>query len=239
MHFYFPRRHRRHLLFPPGLLALAGLLWLGCVAVRSWQEQLKPRYVIRFTMPTRPPANWPQPTIRWVIPSPDTLLQQGSWHEATLTGNDANDSFQQQHIIEELRAIIADTLHTGGLRVRLEPTARYASMVFLLDLMLRKDVKQYWFDIIRKSTTFYAITPIRMRSDPIGMICGDRYFNLPRQALPFGVRFDNWVTNFWSLAKLQAWLQPLRQPEWRASVWLLAAVGAVGSWRIIQTWRMA
>ena len=110
MHLHLPRRHRRKLLFPPGLLALAGLLWLGCVAVRSWQEQLKPRYVIRFTMPTRPPANWPQPTIRWVIPSPDTLLKQGSWHEATLTGNDANDSFQQQHIIEELRAIIADKI---------------------------------------------------------------------------------------------------------------------------------
>jgi hypothetical protein len=30
---YLPRRHRRPLLFPPGLLALAWLLWLGCVAL--------------------------------------------------------------------------------------------------------------------------------------------------------------------------------------------------------------
>ena len=36
MHFYLPRRHRRQLLFPPGLLALAGLLWLGCVALGPW-----------------------------------------------------------------------------------------------------------------------------------------------------------------------------------------------------------
>ena len=30
---HLPRRHRRPLLFPPGLLALAWLLWLGCVAL--------------------------------------------------------------------------------------------------------------------------------------------------------------------------------------------------------------
>ena len=35
--FYLPRRHRRKLLFPPGLLAMAGLLWLGRVAVGTWQ----------------------------------------------------------------------------------------------------------------------------------------------------------------------------------------------------------
>ena len=37
MHLYLPRRHRRQLLFPPGLLTLAGLLWLGCVALGPWQ----------------------------------------------------------------------------------------------------------------------------------------------------------------------------------------------------------
>ena len=37
MPFYLPRRYRRKLLFPPSLLALAGLLWLGCVAVGTWQ----------------------------------------------------------------------------------------------------------------------------------------------------------------------------------------------------------
>ena len=36
MAFYLPRRHRRKLLFPTGLLALAELRWLGCVAVGTW-----------------------------------------------------------------------------------------------------------------------------------------------------------------------------------------------------------
>lgn len=52
MHFYLPRRHRRYLLFPPGLLALAGLLWLGCVALGPWQEALKLKSVMQLTMPS-------------------------------------------------------------------------------------------------------------------------------------------------------------------------------------------
>ena len=34
MAFYLPRQ--RKLLFPPGLLALAELRWLGCVSVGTW-----------------------------------------------------------------------------------------------------------------------------------------------------------------------------------------------------------
>ena len=37
MPFYLLRRRHLKLLFPPGLLALAGLLWLGRVAVGTWQ----------------------------------------------------------------------------------------------------------------------------------------------------------------------------------------------------------
>ena len=51
MHFYLPRRHRRRLLLPPGWVALAGLLLLGCLALRPWQERLKRQVVLELTMP--------------------------------------------------------------------------------------------------------------------------------------------------------------------------------------------
>ena len=51
MHFHLPRRHRRRLLLPPGLLALAGLLLLGCLALRPWQERLGRKVVMQLTMP--------------------------------------------------------------------------------------------------------------------------------------------------------------------------------------------
>lgn len=49
MHFYLPRRHRRPLLFPPGLLALAELLWLGCVALGRWEPALRLHNVVQLT----------------------------------------------------------------------------------------------------------------------------------------------------------------------------------------------
>ena len=52
------------------------------------------------------------------------------------------------------------------------------------------------------------------------------YSTLP---IPFWTNFKNQVVSFWQLK----WLQPLRQPEWRASVWLLAGIVALGSWRTV------
>jgi len=54
MPFYLPRRHRRPLLFPPGLLALTGLLWLGCVALGRWEPALRLHNVVQLTMPMLP-----------------------------------------------------------------------------------------------------------------------------------------------------------------------------------------
>lgn len=243
MRFYLPRRHRRKLLFPPGLLALGWLLWLGCVALAEHPEQLRRRSIMQLTMPIRPQTDPLHPTIRWVVPNPDTLLTRDSWREATLTGNVIHDSFQQQQIIKQLRAIVADTMCAGGLRVKLEPTAQYASMVFLLDLMLRENMNYYWFDITRRPTTFYAIrkatagsnqNPLFNCGNGNGVICAVHV----QKPSPFWVRFDNWVTEFWQLK----WLMypcSLLQPEWRASLWLLTLIAVLGFWRVIRAWRMA
>ncbi|MBX0290506.1 hypothetical protein K3G63_08660 [Hymenobacter sp. HSC-4F20] len=47
---FLPRRSRRSLLFPPGLLALAGLLWLGCVAL----PRIQPPKVWALWVPSSP-----------------------------------------------------------------------------------------------------------------------------------------------------------------------------------------
>ncbi|SHK86727.1 hypothetical protein [Hymenobacter psychrotolerans] len=46
---HLPRR-RRPLLFPPGLLALAWLLWLGCVALPQMRGMEKPQVIMQVTM---------------------------------------------------------------------------------------------------------------------------------------------------------------------------------------------
>ena len=247
MHFYLLRRYRRRRLFPPGLLALAGLLWLGCVQAGAWREQLKRSSVLQLTMPKpRSPKDAALfPTVRWGVPDPDTLRAQYTWHEAALTGERNRAGRQHHRIAARLRAIMADTLHAGALRVRIAPQARYADMVFLLDLMDREGVAKYWLDITRKPTTFYVIhgagAPRRFyhssnvyynefgrRGHFEGCILYYDDLVVPKHTTqPFMVVLDNWTTDFW---------QRLRQPEWRISIWLLAAVLALSSRRLLQLW---
>lgn len=132
MPFYFPRRHRRPLLLPLGLLALAGLLLLGCLALCPWQERLKRRSIIQLTMPIRPQPGDSRLKINNFLPNPDTLRKHYSWHNAHLTGNIQQDNWKQQQIIRALHKIAEDTLHGGILSVQLGPKACYSNMIFYL-----------------------------------------------------------------------------------------------------------
>ena len=162
MAFYLPRRHRRKLLFPPGLLALAGLLWLGCVAVGGHADRLKFRGVLQLMMPELH-------CCKDVMSIPEMLEQTGKvdtfrpWHSFKFTGNTRHDLLQQAKITETVRAIIADSTHDGGVRIKFMPTARYSSLVFLLDLMYRESVAKYWLDVKHSPTTFYVLTYKRLR----------------------------------------------------------------------------
>ncbi|MBO2011728.1 hypothetical protein [Hymenobacter negativus] len=246
MRFYLPRRYRRKLLFPPGLLALAGLLWLGCVAVGSWREQLKPRYAISITTPVRLIHHDSQfPTIQFELPNPDSVCESCNWHNASFTGNPIADKHEQALVVKYVRNIIADTMHAGGIRIRFTPTAHYASLVFILNLMNEKAVKKCWLDITRKPVTYYVITnaykskiikpktTIEVATIPMHCLLNNDV--IYSQNKPSDIELTKSLAGFWKLK----WLRPLRQPEWRISVGLLAAMVTLSGWRIIRAWRMA
>lgn len=226
MPFYFPRRHRRPLLLSSDLLALAGLLLLGCLALHPWQERLKRRSVIQLTMPIRPQPGDSKMIINNFVPNPDTLRKHYPWHNATLTSNIQQDGWKQQQIISALHKVAADTLHGGILSVQLGTKARYSNMVFLLDLMLRENVKYYWLDITRYPTTFYALQKAYNPHKPIlAFVCGtnDQLIRLQTPKQPtLGVSFDEWVTDFWQLQWFKQLWQQLKHPEWRLPLTLLA-----------------
>ncbi|AWM31322.1 hypothetical protein [Hymenobacter nivis] len=234
MHLYLPRRHRRPLLFPPGLLALAGLLWLGCVALGPWQERLKVPSVIQLTMfplHVSPNSFWAGNPLLLSVQKRNVFRP---WRNALFTGNSQTDSTEQIFVIKQVRYILADSSHDGGVRIRFAPTARYKELVFIFDLMNRENVRQYWLDVVHTPAILYAFTkkykPVKYEHFPC-LLCNDviPYAPPPPTPAPFWVRFDNWVTDFWHLT----WLRPLLQPEWRASVWLLAAIVALGGWRVV------
>ena len=226
MHFHLPRRHRRRLLLPPGLLALAGLLLLGCLALRPWQERLTRRSVLQLTMPVPPrPANSRpvgNPAIRWYLPTVAEATVMRPWHTAYFTGRTNNDVSEQRRIAAMTHAILIDSLNSNGIRVRFAQKARYEQLVFLLNLMEKEGFRKYWIDFYHSPITFYALTdaykPITEFNSRI--LCGGviTFPPPPPPLKPFWVRFDDWITEFWSFH----WLLPLERPEWRAPLVLLA-----------------
>ena len=236
MHFYFSRRHRRSLLLPPGLLALAGLLLLGCLALRPWQQQLKRHNVIELTMPIYVAHPTLPMTIRFLLPDPDTMCERRFRHDAFLNGKAAHDQRQFRQIKADSRLITADTKHNGLVCVRLAPTARYANMVALLDLTERMSYHKYWFDFKRKPAAFYIFSSRAVHSSPAlspyecltGRANWSSHAPLPTPPT-FLYRFNAAVAKCLELQ----WLTPLRQPEWRVPLALLALVFLLNGWRLL------
>ena len=224
MHFLLPRRHRRRLLLPPGRLALAGLLLLGCLALRPWQEQAKIHGVISLAVPICEPHPI-LPTIRFLVPNPNTMCERRFRHDAFLNGNDIHDQPQYRRIVAAIRFITADKKHNGLVCVRLTSTARYENMVALLDLMERMNLRQHWFDFTRKPTAFYVFSSREVRSPneeiiSVGLTNCLRYSSSSSTvpSLPLLYRFNEAVVTFWTFR----WFEPLKQLEWRVPLSLLA-----------------
>lgn len=225
-----PRRHRRKLLFPPGLLALAGLLWLGVVAIGPWQEKLTKRSVLQLTMPPKPVSDTiyqsnSYPITRTIPFLYSQLFNLYTWQDIELNGNAAHDSTAVRAIAQGIEKLRNDTLPNGGVRVRIRPSARYKELVRLLDLMNECSQEKYLVDIHHGPTTLYALvdsyTPQPSEPKHAYFICGTNAYLLPL------------IPPQPQQSVSDKWLQLLRQPEWRASVCLLAAIMALGSWRMV------
>ncbi|MFD2720522.1 hypothetical protein ACFST9_17510 [Hymenobacter monticola] len=247
MHFHLPRRHCRPLLLPPGLLALAGLLWLGSVAVTQHPRQLKLRNVMQLTMPPRSDSDllWggmPHygPYLRY-----SQLAYFRTWHTIEFGHSRSADSVAGHRLKTTIR-----TLSRGwesdpgrdGLRVYFGERARYSSLVLVLDLMAQYNVKKYFLDLHHPSSrpTLYAFS---------GGLARQRWADpLLRPAIPPEPKNDieppvaltpaplwkrmtvaeNWrintdhITGSWAL---------LAEPGWEAPLALFACIGALAIWR--------
>ena len=153
MSFHFLRRCRRPLLLPPGLLALASLLLVGCLALRPWQARLTRRVSLELTMPVRDGHS-----ILANVFEPAKLTKFQSWYDTYLNGSPSGDARRTLGIIRQVAAMQAAPLRDQRLRVQLGPHATYAELVYLLNTMNRFNIKKYVLDINHGPTTFYAFT---------------------------------------------------------------------------------
>ena len=236
MSFHLPRRHRRRLLLPPGLVALAGLLLLGCLALRPWQEQAKVHGVISLTVPIHEPHPT-LPTVRFLVPDPDTMCERRFRHDTFLNGSPIHDQPEYRRIVTAIHTITTDKEHNGLVCVRLATSARYENMIAMLDLMERMHLHKHWFDFTRKPTAFYVLSGRESHNTNEEIISGglgnclyySQYSAPVVPPLPLLYRFNKVIIAFWTFD----WLAHLRQPEWRWPLTLLALLFLLGIRRLL------
>lgn len=225
MPFHLPRRHRRPLLLPPGLLALGGLLWLGSVAVGSWREKLTQRGVVELTMTPKPDSDTIyhnsyrfNKRIPYLYSQLFTLYK---WQRIALNGSAAHDSSSVAAIAKSMAIMRANTIPNCGIRVELTPQVRYRTFVQLLDLMMAMNQRKYMFDMYHGPFALYVLVDEYTPQPPFDppFICGGAYFlpmPLPPAPAPSRWRF------FW---------QPT---EWRLPLCLLALMAALAGARVLR-----
>lgn len=184
MPFYQPRHHRRRLLLPPGWVALAGLLLLGCLAIRSWQERLKLRYALQLTMPRLRLQHDGLDNL--LAFSPEKLTEFHEWYDTYFDGNFTGDARRAYCIARQAAAMRAAPERDQRLRVKLGPQATYAQMIFLLNTMHQFGIKKYVFNSRHKHVTFYAFTvsPLAHRRHPPMLAVRETYYQAPIMSYP-------------------------------------------------------
>lgn len=140
------------------MVALAGGVLVGCLGLLASPQALRLQNVLQLTMPAlylRGEWDWRTPSQLF---SSYQLNRFRPWHNSYFSSDSALNRQEQRRLATAVRSMIADTLRSGGVRVQFTARARYEQFVFVLDLMNREDVKKYWIDYRRGTTTFYAIT---------------------------------------------------------------------------------
>jgi hypothetical protein len=239
---YIPRRFRRPLLFPPGLLALAWLLCLGCVVLPR-MPGLQPQYVLTTVLPAYNQCNLPPSefevdhrTPPWCL-SKQELESFRQWQTIDLLVTQWSDYFNYQLANIIVQGYKASPNQDAGLRIRLSDKAIHAQVVGLLDWVSSTNHKKYWLDIQHTPVTLYAITnrpSLQAKpklAAPLGLFsCTDGFI----QTVPSVVNTD-------LLSRLNEMLlsSPLLSPAGRNSLLLLLLLGLFSAWRLRQQWRRA
>ncbi|RFP65884.1 hypothetical protein D0N36_06685 [Hymenobacter lapidiphilus] len=217
-----PRRHRRRLLLPPGLPALAWLLWLGCVAVPQVRG-VRPQHVMEVNFPPLHKNLWSY--------SVDASLQEIAafrpWQTLAVTGNLFEDYFALRNAQAVFRHLEADPNHNRGLQVRIGQHASYSSLIQLLDWCNVYNMKQYWIDIQHEPYALYVFTSKPEQTDKkfpdlYNLVMCDSIVEYGSEHNP---------TSWLGSELVQLWTH-----DWRNSVLLLLLIGAASAYRLGRGW---
>lgn len=238
---YALRRHRRPLLFPPGLLALGFLLLLGCGVVSQQAGQRRNFRVLQLTMPALVPDSLDLRLDSQKYMPPAELERYRPWQTITLTSNTWQDYFSLRQAQAVAQALHTDPAHDRGLRIRFAERATYASLVRSIDCFQVTGIRKYWLDMRQEPTTLYTFTS-KPRPIPIeveqGWECGGVLllkYDVPPSAP--ALTPSEQLLAFWSALLAPGTWAPLFHPEWRTSLYLLLFLSVLSFSRLFRQWR--
>ena len=240
---HLPRRHCQPLLFPPGLLALAWLLWLGCAALPRMRRMEKQQVVMQLAVPSR--ALWRNETVPLPLKdalvfsetsmSPLELAAFRPWMNVSFTGNLWSDYFSYQQVSIAALDLKKHSYRDSGVRVFFAAPANYRSFIYTLDKFnttnpLAKPV-HYWLDIRHQSTAIYAITS--KPAKPMEYYAGHQIVSINIAPLNLSNCLPLDLPN---TASPPSW-QKVFQPDWRNSTLLLLLLAALSAVRLYRQHR--
>jgi hypothetical protein len=198
------------------LLALAWLLWLGCVALPRMRG-MEPRQVfMQFTaMPLHGDVFGFSPP---VYSSEQQLEEFRSWQTITFTGNLWADYFSYKQARLAATRLQEDYDHKTGLRIAFHSGSVYKSFVFAISTLSEEGITKWWLDIQHQPTTLYAFTMSPKSFE--GFLCGTNAYitRIPEPTVPLTAA-------------------ALFQPDWRNSTLLLLLLAALSAIRLYRQQR--
>ncbi|MET4107049.1 hypothetical protein [Hymenobacter sp. UYP22] len=217
---YLPLPHRRYrpLFFPPGLLALAGLLWLGCVAV--------PRIVAPtlHVMEVAFPAIHVPASSFGGFPTPQQVEDFGPWKIITLSSNPWAAYFDMKTIESASLALAEEQAEHRALRVYFNESTSYNTFIELWDMCSRLGIKRYWIDWRKQPFSFNLLGNIPPDPNYPSFVCGTS----SQYLMP--------VKSFSELA--EEWFKDVTAIDWR-NTWLLLLLITALSTRKLTRLRVA
>ena len=220
---YIPRRHRRKLLLPPGLLALAFLLLVGCGVIAPIVKE-RTKAVLQLTFPTPTPLTFGYTKIPWE--SPQQLANMRQWESYEITGNKLLDWYNWQLAQRTIKALHSSPDSVRGTRIYFRQNAKYEYIIKALSYLNRNGVKKYALDMRIPDPTLYVLEyPYTRRSDYVP-ICGFNSQSIIYTSTPFeptvslndglsklvqknGLRIADF--SFWSIAGLAIVIMTIRK----------------------------
>jgi len=215
-----PRRRYRALFFPPGLLALAGLLWLGCLAVPKLVRPVQYVKEVGFF-----PLHVPVGSFGG-LPTPRQIEDLGPWTSITLSGNQWADYFDVKIVENAGRSLAEKQPHHRALHVYLNESTSYNTFIQLLDIPNQLGIERYFIDLRKMPYSINLLGNIPHPNYP-SFICGTEYM---KSIKPFSEIAEEWITEYWAA---------ILSPVWRNTWLLLLLLTAVSAWKLRRQWQAA